>query len=115
MAKITRSLPQLEKEAQDRQMMFSASLQTLRTRLTLPGLADEAIGVLDPQRARLRTLYTSVKQHPVIAAGVVAGAAWLASLTLYNPNNGRDAPARRKRARPHAIKSTEKEQNHEIE
>lgn len=120
MAKASQRLTQLEKEALERRIQFTASLQALRSQLTLPGLVDDAVGILDPQAARLRSLHSSVKGHPVIATGVLAGAAWLLAQALHGhghatPLNGRKPTHRRKRVRPQAVSSPEKELTHEIE
>lgn len=71
------SLLQLEKEAQDRRAQFAKTLLEVRGRLTLSGLANEALGLVNPQYIRLRSAYSSIKRNPILAAGILAGAGWL--------------------------------------
>lgn len=71
------SLQQLEKEARDRRAQFHATLSDVQNRLTLPGLAKEALLHMDPHLSRLPPAFLAVKRHPVLAAGALAGASWL--------------------------------------
>ena len=47
------SLQQLKKDALDRRAQFATTLLDIRSRLTLPGLADEALRLFDPHFTRL--------------------------------------------------------------
>lgn len=112
-------LSQLEKDARDRRMQFAATLGDLRSRLTLPGLADEALGLLDPHFTRLPPVYAAVKRHPLIAASAIAGASWLLKQALQKTarvrKNGK-IPTRGLTRKHHIINSTtEKEHFNEIE
>ena len=113
------SLQQLEKEALDRRMQFAATLLDLRRRLTLPGLADEALRLFDPNFTRLPPVYSAVKRHPLLVAGALAGAGWLFKQALQKSSrhrkNGKDSPRGRTRVHPPLTSVTEKEHIHEIE
>jgi len=76
-----KTLQQLEKNAQDRRAEFTAKLTQLQNRLTLRGLADEAFRHLDPRFTQVLPVYSAVKRHPLVAAGAVAGLAWLFKLS----------------------------------
>ena len=71
------SLLQLEREAQERRAQFAKTLHEVRGRLTLSGLANETLGLVNPQYTRLRSAYSAIKRNPILAAGVLAGAGWL--------------------------------------
>jgi hypothetical protein len=71
------SLQQLEREARDRRAQFDATLSDVQSRLTLPGLAKEALLQMDPYLSRLPPAFLAVKRHPLLAAGALAGAGWL--------------------------------------
>ena len=71
------SLLQLEKEAQDRHAQFARTLLEVRSHLTLSGLANETLGLINPQYTRLRSAYSAVKRNPILAASVLAGTGWL--------------------------------------
>jgi hypothetical protein len=77
-----KSLQQLEKEASDRRTQFSATLLEVQSRLTLPGLAKEALRQLDPHLARLPSPFPAVKRHPVVAAAALASVSWLLKQVL---------------------------------
>ena len=76
------SLQQLEREARDRRAQFNATLSDVQSRLTLPGLAKEALLHLDPHLSRLPPAFLAVKRHPLLAAGALAGASWLLKQVL---------------------------------
>jgi hypothetical protein len=71
------SLQQLEREARDRRAQFDATLSDVQSRLTLPGLAKEALLQMDPHLSRLPPAFLAVKRYPLLAAGALAGASWL--------------------------------------
>ena len=77
-----KSLQQLEKEARDRRAQFNATLLDVQSRLTLPGLAKEALRHMDPHLTPLPPAFLAVKRHPILAAGALAGAAWLLKQAL---------------------------------
>jgi hypothetical protein len=76
-----KTLQQLDKNAQDRRAEFTAKLTQLQSRLTLRGLADEAFTHLGPRFTQVLPVYSAVKRHPLLAAGTVAGLAWLFKLS----------------------------------
>ncbi len=76
------SLQQLEREARDRRIQFNATLSDVQSRLTLPGLAKEALLHMDPHLSRLPPTFLAVKRHPILAAGALAGASWLLKQAL---------------------------------
>jgi hypothetical protein len=76
------SLQQLEREARDKRAQFNATLSDVKRRLTLPGLAKEALLHVDPHLSRLPPAFLAVKRHPILAAGALAGASWLLSQVL---------------------------------
>jgi len=76
------SLQQLEREARDRRTQFNAKLSDVQSRLTLPGLAKEALVHMDPHLSRLPPAFLAVKRHPILAAGALAGASWLLKQVL---------------------------------
>jgi len=63
------SLQQLEKDARERRAQFEATFSDVKCRLTLPGLAKEALLHVDPHLSRLPPAF--------LAAGALAGASWL--------------------------------------
>jgi hypothetical protein len=71
------SLLQLEKEAQARRAQFAKTLLEVRGRLTLSGLANETLGLINLQFTPLRSAYSAIKRNPILAAGVLAGVGWL--------------------------------------
>lgn len=77
-----RSLQQLEKEAHDRRAQFNATLFDVQSRLSLTGLAKEALLHMDPHLTRLPPAFLAVKRHPILAAGALAGASWLLKQAL---------------------------------
>jgi hypothetical protein len=91
------SLPQLEKEARERRAQFDATLLDVQSRLTLRGLAKEALLHMDPHLTRLPPAFLTVKRHPVLAAGALAGASWLLKQVLrpkrHTFKNGRTPPS----------------------
>ena len=91
------SLLQLEKEAQDRHTQFARTLLEVRSQLTLSGLANETLGLINPHYTRLRFAYKAVKRNPILAASVLAGAGWLFKQALRA--NGGDSKLGRIRVR----------------
>jgi hypothetical protein len=87
----------LEREAERRRALFAASLLELRSRLTLAGLVDLAVGYLDPRSTHLRPVYSAVRRNPLVAASVVAGAAWLLQQSLQDSAGRSSEPGRRVR------------------
>ena len=92
-----RSLQQLEQEARDRRAQFNATLLDIQSRLTLPGLAKEALRHMDPHLTRLPPVFLAVKRHPLLATGALAGAGWLLKRILRpahrSSKNGRSPPS----------------------
>jgi hypothetical protein len=90
------SLQQLEREARDRRTQFNATLSDVKCRLTLPGLAKEALLHMDPHLTRLPPAFLAVKRHPILAAG----ASWLLKQALrpmrQKYKNGHIPPTNRK-------------------
>lgn len=112
-----RSLQQLEKEAREHRAQFNATLFDVQRRLTLPGLAKEALLHMDPHLTRLPPAFLAVKRHPILAAGALAGASWLLKQALrplrHSFRNGRASPANHPRvSKPHP-KTLKKETIHE--
>lgn len=91
-------LQQLEKEARERRVQFNATLLDVQRRLTLPGLAKEALLHMDPHLSRLPPAFLAVKRHPILAAGALAGASWLLKQVLR--------PARQRYKNGHASSSS---------
>jgi hypothetical protein len=114
-----KSMQQLETEARDRRTQFAATLRDVQSRLTLPGLADEALRQFDPYVGRLPPALLTVKRHPLLAAGALAGAGWLFKQVLGTTRkrfkNGRDTSHNRTRVRPPITSTLKKESNHEID
>ncbi len=113
-----KSLQQLEKEARDRRMQFNATLLDVQSRLTLPGLAKEALRHLDPHIKPLPPALLAVKRHPILAAGALAGAAWLLKQAIRpmrrSFKNGRSHSSIHTRVPPANPKTLKKETLHEI-
>lgn len=93
-----KSLQQLENEARDRRAQFNAKLLDVQNRLTLRGLAKEALLQVDPHLTRLPTAFLAVKRHPILFAGALAGTSWLLKQAL--------GPARRRFKNGHAPTSS---------
>lgn len=113
-----KSLQQLEKEARDRRAQFNATLLDVQSRLTLPGLAKEALRYMDPHLAHLPPTLLAVKRHPILVAGALAGAAWLLKQALrpmrHPLKNGRSHSSHHPRVPPANPKTLKKETLHEI-
>lgn len=112
------TISQLEKEADRRRTLFAASLLDLRSRLTLSGLVDLAVGYLDPRSTYLRPVYSAVRRNPLVAASVVAGAAWLLRQSLQDSTSrssepGRNARLGRTRVRSSHPSALKKEPRHD--
>ncbi len=111
------SLQQLEKEARDRRAQFHATLSDVQNRLTLPGLAKEALLHMDPHLSRLPPAFLAVKRHPVLAAGALAGASWLLKQVLRpvrrRYKNGHGSSFASSRIPPAKPKTLKKETIHE--
>lgn len=108
------SLQQLEKEALQCRAQFNATLSDVQSRLTLPGLAKEALLHMDPHLSRLPPAFLAVKRHPLLAAGALAGASWLLKQVLRpvgrRYKNGHTQPTSYTPANPKTLK---KEITHE--
>lgn len=111
------SLQQLEREARDRRAQFNATLSVVQSRLTLPGLAKEALLHVDPHLSRLPPAFLAVKRHPILAAGALAGASWLLEQVLWPVHhrykNGRTPSSNYTRISPANAKILKKETIHE--
>ena len=111
------SLQQLEREARDRRAQFDATLSDVQSRLTLPGLAKEALLQMDPHLSRLPPAFLAVKRHPLLAAGALAGASWLLRQALrpvrQRFKNGRIPLSDYTRIPPTNRKTLKKETIHE--
>ena len=114
-----KTLQQLERDARDRRADFTTRLSEFRSRMTLPSLAEEAFSHLDPKFAHVLPVYSAVKRHPLLAAGVVAGVAWLFNTSVQSSAKifkfGKTARRHRGRIRQPIISTSEKETKHEIE
>ncbi len=111
------SLHQLEKEARESRAQFDATLSDVKCRLTLPGLAKEALLHMDPHLTRLPPAFLAVKHHPILAAGALAGASWLLKQALrplrHRYKNGRAPSPSYTRIPPTNRKTLKKETTHE--
>ena len=112
-----RSLLQLEKEARDRRAQFNTTLLDVQSRLTLRGLANEALRQMDPHITRLPSPFLAVKRHPILAAGALAGASWLLKQILRparrTSRNGRTPPPKYPHIPSNNPKTLRKETIHE--
>lgn len=112
-----RSLQQLEREARERRAQFDATLSDVERRLTLPGLAKEALLHMDPHLSRLPPAFLAVKRHPILAAGALAGAGWLLKQVLRpvrrRYKNGHSPSSAYTRIPPANPKTLKKETIHE--
>jgi hypothetical protein len=110
-------LQQLEKEARDRRAQFNATLFDVQNRLTIPGLAKEALLHMDPHLTHLPPAFLAVKRHPILAAGALAGASWLLKQTLrpvrHRYKNGRTPSSDYTHIPPAKPKISKKETIHE--
>ena len=111
------SLQQLERDARDRRAQFNATLSDVQSRMTLPGLAKEALLHMDPHLSRLPPAFLAVKRHPLLAAGALAGASWLLKQALrsvrHRYKNGHTPPSNYTRIPPTNPKILKKETIHE--
>lgn len=111
------SLQQLEREARDRRTQFNATLSDVQSRLTLPGLAKEALLHMDPHLSRLPPAFLAVKRHPILVAGALAGASWLLKQVLrpvrQRYKNGHSLSSSHTRIRPTNPKTLKQETIHE--
>jgi hypothetical protein len=113
-----KSLQQLEKEARNRRAQLNATWLDVQSRLTLPGLAKEALRHMDPYIKPLPPAFLAVKRHPLLAAGAFAGAGWLLKQALrpmrHSFKNGRSQSSNHTRVPPPNLKTLKKETLHEI-
>lgn len=113
-----KSLQQLEKDARDRRAQFNATLLDIQSRLTLPGLAKEALRHMDPHLTPLPPAFLAVKRHPILVAGALAGVAWLLKQAIRpmrrSLKNGRSHSSHHTRVPPANPKTLKKETIHEI-
>ena len=72
-----KTVPELEHDASRRKAEFAASLAALRQHLTISGLANEGLRVIDPQARLMAPAYAALKRYPVLVAGAVIAATWL--------------------------------------
>jgi hypothetical protein len=111
------SLQQLEKEALQRRAQFNARLLDAQSRLTLPGLAKEALLHMDPHLTHLPPAFLAVKRHPILAAGALAGVSWLLKQALRpvrrRYKNGRTPSSDYTHIPPAKPKTLKKEAIHE--
>jgi len=113
-----KSLLQLEKEARDRRTQLNATWLEVQSRMTLPGLAKEALRHMDPHIRPMPITFLAVKRHPILAAGALAGASWLLKQALRpmrrSLKNGRSQSGNHTRVLPAKPKTLKKETLHEI-
>lgn len=111
------SLQKLEREARDRRAQFDATLSDVQSRLTLPGLAKEALLHMDPHLSRLPPAFLAIKRHPILVAGALAGASWLLKQALrplrHRYKNGHAPSSSYTRIPPTNRKTLKKETTHE--
>lgn len=72
-------LQQLERDALQKRQEVDAAFNDLRARLTVRGLANEAVTLAAPYRPAVLPVYEAVRRHPLIATALLAGAGWLMS------------------------------------
>ncbi len=114
-----KSLQQLEKEARDRRAEFNATLRDVQKRMTLRGLAKEALRQIDPQFKRFPPGFLIFKRHPILAASALVGASWLLE-QAFRPirtsfKNGRSHPSHHTGIPSATSKTLKKETSHEID
>jgi len=113
-----KSLQQLEKEARNRRAQLNATWFDVQSRLTLPGLAKEALRHMDAHIRPLPPALLTVKRHPILAAGALAGASWLLKQALRpmrrSFKNGRSPSSSHTHVPPAKLKTMKKETLHEI-
>jgi len=64
-------------DARASRSQLAKSFREVRRRLSLPQLAEDALAGSDPKLAFLERAISGVKRHPLLAAGLLAGAGWL--------------------------------------
>ena len=84
-------LKRARKNAKARRKEMLTRIETVRGRLTLPRLADDALSILDPETILPRRIKAAVANQPLAASVLLAGAAW-----LLLQNDRKPPPARRK-------------------
>lgn len=113
------TLQRLEKNAQERRAEFTAKLMELQDRLTLRGLADEALRHIDPRFAQVMPVYSAAQRHPLLAASAIASLAWLFKQSALSSSrifkSGKDALRPHARVRQPIVSASQKEKTHEIE
>lgn len=95
-------LKRARKNAQGRRKDVLKNFETVRARLTLPQLADDALAMLDPGLILPRRITTAVASQPLASALLFGGAAWLLSI-----GGDRSPPARSRRSHSKIRPSTE--------
>ena len=64
-------------DARASRTQLAKSFREVRRRLSLPQLAEDALAGLDPKLEFLGRVKLGLKRHPLLAAGLLAGAGWL--------------------------------------
>ena len=72
------SLEEARSKARAKRKELTKTLTAVRGRLNVKDLTQDALTVLDPELQILGHVKTRVKQYPLLAGALVAGAAWLA-------------------------------------
>lgn len=88
-------LKRARKHAQARRRDVLAGIETVRGRLTLPQLADDALSIVDPELRLPHRIKTAVSSQPLAAALVLGAAAWLLTASDGKP----PGPFRRTRSK----------------
>lgn len=102
------ALPSATKNVKGRRKAMMKSIDEVRGRLTLPQLTEDAISLLDPDLIFPRRVQSAVRNKPLVAALLVAGAGWL----VASGGNGGEKPvARPRRGSAFTSPSTMKKEN----
>jgi hypothetical protein len=96
--------PQLKEDAAARRAQFETTWRSVQGRLTLPGLAEEALRMSKTKAAPMGTVAAAVRRYPLLATGLLAGVSWMLRRTMegtgksarralqkHNPRKGDDA------------------------
>ena len=73
-----KSVPSATADARRSRAELIATVEELRHRFSLPQLAEDALGAIDPELTFLGRVKAGIERHPLLASALVAGASWLA-------------------------------------
>ena len=82
-------LEQLEMDALKSRQQLAGTISQIRSKLTPDALAAESLKGIDSRLPLLKKLESAAKRHPLLAAGILAGASFLIQRAIRTPRGTR--------------------------